>query len=387
MTWPPLGKLSQSEFLSRYWQKKPVLLKGVLQPFPDLITPEELAGMSCDKDIESRLIIQAGGKNNWHLQRGPFSSATFKKLPKKKWTILVNGVDRFVPAVHAFLDNFSFVPFWRMDDVMISYAVDGGNVGAHVDNFDVFLVQASGRREWMIEDRPNLEDDFIPNLPVRLLRKFKPTHRWVLEPGDILYLPPRFAHHGIARGDRCMTISVGFRAPSLHEIINGVVSTALSHVNENIRYSDPELTPQRPGEISRSAVRKIQQQLSKTILSEQVTQDWLGSFITEPYSDVNLTSNAEKIAPSKVRGALKSAIALVRGEGARMVYVPHRAGRVTLYVNGSREELSGKTAALARELCDRIITPLRTVSPYLSDRGCQALLSSLISCGALIIER
>lgn len=387
ITWPTLGKLSQKEFLARYWQKKPVLLKGALRPFPDLITPEELAGMSCDKEVESRLIIQGPGKNKWKLQRGPFSPSTFKKLPKKKWTILVNGVDRFVPSVHAFLDNFSFIPFWRMDDVMISYAVDGGNVGAHVDNFDVFLVQASGRREWMIEDRPVLEDDFIPNLPVRLLRRFKPTHRWVLEPGDILYLPPRVPHHGIARGDRCMTISVGFRAPSLQEIINGVVSTALSQVDENHRYSDPELSPQKPGEISLGAIRKIQESLAKAVLSDHVTQDWLGTYITEPYSDVNVNSNAEKIAPAKVGSALKDAIALVRAEGARMAYVKGKKSAVTFYLNGAREELSGKPGALAQLLSDRIVTPIESVRPFLKDKACQALLSSLFSTGALIIEQ
>jgi len=136
--------------------------------------------MTLDKEVESRLIIQGAGKNNWQMRRGPFTAQTFKKLPKKKWTFLVNGVDRFVPSVHALLDEFSFIPFWRVDDIMISYAVDQGNVGAHVGNFDVFFVQAHGKREWMIEDLPVMKDDFLPNFPVLLLKNFKPTHRWIL---------------------------------------------------------------------------------------------------------------------------------------------------------------------------------------------------------------
>ena len=386
ITWPLLGRISQKEFLSRYWQKRPLLMKQAIQPFPDLITPEEIAGMSLDERIESRLIIQGPGKNKWQLQRGPFKASTFKKLPKKKWTVLVNGVDRFVPSVHAFLDEFSFIPFWRMDDVMISYAVDQGNVGAHVDNFDVFLVQASGKREWMIEDRPVPTDDFMPDLPVRLLKKFKPTHRWILEPGDILYLPPRFPHHGIAQGDRCMTISVGCRAPSVNDIINEVASSALSRTDESLRYSDPELKAQQPGEISADAVKKIKGLLEKALLSEEFLSDWLGRSTTEPYSDVKLLDHAHKISPTVIAKTLRGATALVRTEGSRMAFISTRGSSLAFYVNGERHELSGKAAALARELSNRLVLPIADIEAYLNDKGCQQLLSGLLASGAVLVD-
>jgi 50S ribosomal protein L16 3-hydroxylase len=386
LSWPLLGKISQKEFLARYWQKRPLLMKRAIHPFPEVISPEELAGMTLDKEVESRLIVQGPGKNNWQLKRGPFTSQTFKKLPKKKWTFLVNGVDRFVPSVHALLDEFSFIPFWRVDDIMMSYAVDQGNVGAHVDNYDVFLVQACGTREWMIEDRPVIKDDFIPNLPIRLLKKFNPTHRWVLEPGDILYLPPRIPHHGVAQGDRCMTISVGCRAPSVNDIINGVVTSALAHGDESIRYTDPNLAPQAPGEIAAGSIERVKKIVESALVSDEFLGDWLGRYVTESYSDVDLKSHAEKIAPGKVASRIKHAAALVRTEGARLAFTRRSKGAVSFYVNGHREDLSGKAALLAQELANRIVVPAEILRPYIADKGCQALIGSLLSAGAIVID-
>jgi 50S ribosomal protein L16 3-hydroxylase len=386
ISWPLLGKLSQKEFLSKYWQKKPLLMKRALFPFPDLITPDEVAGLSCDKRVESRLILEKGGKHPWELRRGPFKPALFSKLPKTHWTILVNGVDRFVPQVHGLLDSFSFIPFWRIDDVMISVAYDKGNVGAHVDNFDVFLVQAHGKREWLIEDKPVLTDDFVPNLPIRLLKRFKPTHRWVLEPGDILYLPPRFPHHGIAQGDRCMTISVGFRAPTIHEIMNGLVSKALADGDETLRYSDPDLRVQRPGEIAPDAIAKIKHAIEREMLSPTAISDWLGQYITEPYCDVELQRSKKSLTAAQLKGRLQKARALVRAEGARFAYVRSKPGAITLYVNAQRHELSGKAALLGEVVADKVLNPAGEIVKFCSDRKAATLLSQLIAEGALLID-
>ncbi len=360
-------------------------MRKALVPFPDLITPEELAGMACDPAVESRLIIEKGGKTPWELRRGPLKHSTFKKLPKKNWTFLVNGVDRFVPAVNAFLDEFSFVPFWRMDDVMISYAVEEGNVGAHVDNYDVFLVQAHGTREWMIEDRPVLEDDFVPNLPIRLLRRFKPTHTWLLEPGDILYLPPRFPHHGIARGGDCMTISVGFRSPSMHDILNGVVASGLVNTAESLRYVDPDLKPQAPGEISRDAISKIKAELTKVLLSDEVITDWLGHSVTESYNDVDLRATARKTTASGIEKLLRKASALVRAEGSRLAYIK-TGKKVSFFDNGRRHELSGKAAELAAIIADQIVVPIARIEPLVREASCKQLIADLLSSGAVVVD-
>lgn len=388
LKWPILGKLSQQRFLEHYWQKRPLLLKGALKPFPELITPDEVAGLSTDERVESRLILEKGGKSPWELRRGPFKPSLFSKLPKSHWTILVNGVDRFVPAVNGFLDHFSFIPFWRIDDVMISVAYDQGNVGAHVDNFDVFLVQAAGRREWLIEDRPRLDDDYVPGLPIRLLKRFKPTHRWVLEAGDILYLPPRFPHHGIAQGDGCMTISVGFRAPTIHEIVNGLASDALSKGDEAARYTDPELKAQTPGEITQATVKKFKDLVSKELLSDERIHAWLGKTVTEPYSDVELQPTKRAVSPAKVTSQLKTASAITRCEGTRIAFIRgEKRGALKLFVNGESFELKGNAAKLGEALADRITVPIsKQLLTICSSRDAVLLLAQLIQRGAVIVE-
>jgi 50S ribosomal protein L16 3-hydroxylase len=385
-TWPILGKLTQQEFLSRYWQKKPLLMKRALFPFPDLITPDEVAGLSCDKRVESRLIMEKGGKTPWELKRGPFKPSLFSKLPKTHWTILVNGVDRFVPQVHGLLDHFSFIPFWRIDDVMISVAYDKGNVGAHVDNFDVFLVQAHGKREWLIEDRPVEKDDFVPGLPIRLLKKFKPTHRWVLEPGDILYLPPRFPHHGIAQGDKCMTVSVGFRAPTVHEVMNGLVSKAMSEGSETLRYSDPDLKAQKPGEISPAAIKELKAAVEKEMLSDSFITDWLGSFTTEPYCDVEFERMAKTPAPAVIKKALENASTLSRAEGARFAYVRGDGGSIIFYANGQRSELGGKVAKVAMLIADQVTIPTDAIRKLTPDAKALSFVASLVGGGLLVFD-
>lgn len=383
-SWPILGRLSQNEFLSKYWQKKPLLIKRGLYPFPEIITPDEVAGLACDERVESRLILEKGGKTPWELRRGPFKPSLFSKLPKTHWTVLVNGVDRFIPEVNALVDHFSFIPFWRIDDVMISVAYDKGNVGAHVDNFDVFLVQGAGKREWLIEDRPVMHDDFVPNLPIRLLKRFKPTHRWVLEPGDILYLPPRFPHHGIAQGDRCMTISVGFRAPTIHEILNGLITKALAESDESVRYSDPDLKPQSPGEISRQAISKIKQAVEKELLSDDFIQDWLGTFATEPYCDVKFQRRNKVPSLVDLRRRLARARNLVRAEGARLAFIRRGKNSIQFFVNGERMELSGKAAILAEHLANKVIVAVDDVRSLFSDKEASRLVGDLIQAGILV---
>jgi 50S ribosomal protein L16 3-hydroxylase len=332
--------------------------------------------------------MERGGKTPWELKRGPFKASLFSKLPKTHWTVLVNGVDRFVPAINGLLDHFSFVPFWRIDDVMISVACDKGNVGAHVDNYDVFLVQAHGTREWLIEDSPRTSDEFKPGLPIRLLKRFKPTHRWVLEPGDILYLPPRFPHHGIARGDNCMTISVGFRAPSVSEIINGVVTEALGGLDDSLRYTDSDLKAQQPGEISTKAVDKIKRMISKELLNDALIESWLARYVTESYPDVELQGNAKRLDLKALRGEFAKGRAIVRCEGARLAFIESgRDKQFRLYANGTQvEELKDSSTPLARAIANRIVVGSDEALKLVNNQASLKLLSGLISRGLVVIE-
>ena len=387
LSWPILGKISQETFLKKYWQKKPLLMKGSLDSLGELITPDEVAGLSCDERLESRLILEKDGKSPWEVRRGPFKPTLFSKLPKTHWTVLVNGVDRFIPEVHKLVDQFSFIPFWRIDDIMISVAYDQGNVGAHVDNFDVFLVQASGTREWLIEDKPRYQDDFVPDLPIRLLKDFTPTNRWLLEPGDILYLPPRFAHHGIAQGNDCMTISVGFRAPTVHEIAHGVLSEGLASVDESDRYTDPDLSSQRPGEISSESIQRIRSLLLEKVLTEDAIGSWLGTSSTESYCDVEFPEKKRALTTEALEKKLSQASHLVRVEGARMAYIKTRkAGTIRFFANGSESILSGPAAKLAQMIADKISNEISGINAHTTNVAALDLVKELLKGGLVVFE-
>jgi len=207
----PLG-MPPARFLRDYWQKRPLLIRAGFPNFHKCIFPEDLAGLACEEAALSRIVLHDAKRDRWTLRNGPFAKADFAKLPKTHWTLLVQDVDKWDMDVAALLDRFDFIPSWRVDDVMVSYATDGGGVGPHVDNYDVFLVQGLGQRRWRISSDPRAPKTFRANTDLKLLREFVPTHDWTVEPGDVLYLPPGVPHDGVAVGS-CMTFSVGMRAP------------------------------------------------------------------------------------------------------------------------------------------------------------------------------
>ena len=184
-----------------------------------LLPQKKLAGLACEQDIESRLIINDQETGSWDLKHGPFNDDAFSNLPKSHWTLLVQAVNHWIPQAAQLLEQFDFIPRWRIDDLMMSYANDGGGVGPHFDHYDVFLVQTCGSRRWEIGGTYNEDASFQENLPVKILKNFTATESWVLEPGDILYVPPGVGHNGIAQGDGCITCSIGFRAPSHSDIL------------------------------------------------------------------------------------------------------------------------------------------------------------------------
>lgn len=288
----PLGNLSTDRFLSEYWQKKPLLIRQALAGLACPIDPEELAGLACEAEIESRLIrCPEKADLRWPVRHGPFNDQDFAALPESEWTLLVQDVDKWIPALKDIIEPFRFIPDWRIDDIMISYAEDGGTVGPHWDDYDVFLIQAAGRREWRIDQRPVSADNCLQNQDLRLMKDFQTSESWILEPGDMLYLPPKLAHYGTAVGGGCMTCSIGFRAPDqaslieeyTHHILSELSSTSLGPA----RYADPDLTPaQSPGEISPEAITRLlddtQDALLRGLNQPPEHQAWLGQFLTRP---------------------------------------------------------------------------------------------------------
>lgn len=254
--------LSQQQFLTEYWQKKPLLIK---QAFPDFIcplSPEELAGLACESDIESRLVIE---HQNWQCLHGPLTDDDFASLPQSHWTLLVQDVDKHVPETAEILAPFRFIPDWRRDDLMVSYAPEHGSVGPHTDGYDVFLLQGLGRRKWQINTSPEIEPTLLSDCELKILSQFEPDQEWILEPGDMLYLPPHFAHHGVAMGD-CMTLSIGFRSPTEVELADALVNELMDKGLGQQHYQDPALQAvEFDHEITMDAIKPIKNLLHDLI--------------------------------------------------------------------------------------------------------------------------
>ncbi|MDQ3205254.1 MAG: cupin domain-containing protein [Pseudomonadota bacterium] len=281
----PLG-MPPADFLRDYWQKRPLLIRNAFTDFVSPIEPEDLAGLACEEAALSRIIRHDRHADAWELRTGPFDEAEFPAMPDHDWTLLVQDVDKWDADVAGVLQAFDFLPRWRIDDIMVSFAAPGGSVGAHVDQYDVFLLQAQGHRRWQVDAStsmgrkpPSLE--FRNDVELRLLREFKPTHEWLLGPGDMLYLPPGVPHHGVAQ-DACLTFSVGMRAPSAAELLGDFVDTLAADADESQRYRDPDLAPAAdPAEIDPAAIGRAIETLNVLRMNDpERLGDWFGRFIT-----------------------------------------------------------------------------------------------------------
>ncbi|WP_119394117.1 cupin domain-containing protein [Salinibius halmophilus] len=281
-----LGDLSVEVFLKEYWHKKPVLIRNAYPNFQNPVDKEELAGLSVEPDVESRIVIERGSEQ-WELKHGPFGDNDFAELPKNKWTLLVQAVDHWVPEVKELLKDFDFIPRWRLDDIMISYATTGGSVGPHSDYYDVFLIQGAGQRRWQIDRVCDETDEILPNTPVKILKEFTAQEEWVLNPGDMLYLPPGVAHNGVALDDECMTLSVGFRAPSDADIACEFGAMLTELLPDHHRYGDPEReVPEHAGMIDEKSVQIVKGIMQRHIDDPTLMARWLGRYMTEPkYAD------------------------------------------------------------------------------------------------------
>jgi 50S ribosomal protein L16 3-hydroxylase len=280
--------LTQQQFLDEYWQKKPLLIRKAFIDFESPISPEDLAGLACEPEIESRLIEENGQDGPWQVTQGPFSEDDFARLPATNWTMLVQDVDKHLPDLQHILDPFHFIPDWRRDDLMISYAPEHGTVGPHTDGYDVFLLQALGTRRWQIGDIPVIDAPIIAGLDVQILTEFTPDQTWDLQPGDMLYLPPHFAHHGVAMND-CMTYSIGFRAPSQVDMLDAIVNSMLEQGLGKMRYNDSDLKlSPHSAEIDAQAVARLKVMLHQAVDdAEPILASALGKFVTETKSSLS----------------------------------------------------------------------------------------------------
>lgn len=345
-------------FLRDTWQKKPLLIKNPWKSWENPLAPDELAGLACEDGVESRLItladIAAGGgaSDAWQLEHGPVPETRFSKLGKTPWTLLVQAVDQVVPGVAALIEPFRFVPNWRIDDVMVSYAVDGGGVGPHFDQYDVFLIQGLGKRRWQVGAACDAHTALLPHDDLRLLANFDAADEWILEPGDILYVPPRFAHNGVAIGDDCMTYSIGFRAPSRSELIAHWCEHLLEQTVDDDRYEDPNLPQQQnPGEITAPAIAKLHAMITETLQDRDAFARWFGQYTsTRKYSDMDWQPE-EPIDIDELRDFLADDAPLCRNPASRFAFVRQSPDAVLLFVDGQCFECTGEAIGFAEQLC------------------------------------
>lgn len=347
---PSLKKFDVTAFLKDHWQQKPLLIRAPWDCWSNPVEPDELAGLACEPLVESRIITRR--EHAWELEHGPVPESRFARAGRDPWTLLVQSVDHHLAGVSALLDQFRFVPNWRVDDVMVSYAVDGGGVGAHYDHYDVFLVQGLGRRRWEIGGLCDDETPLLPHDGLRLLADFQTIEEWILEPGDILYVPPRVAHRGTAIGDDCMTYSIGFRAPSRAELIGAWADDMVLDLSDSDRYVDPHQAQQdNPGEISAEAITRLQGMIAEILLDRSRFARWFGQFNTAPKNPEIDWRPKHPAEVDDIRQLVAAGMPLIRNPASRFAFIREAGSPTMLYADGHCFSCADDAAAFAQAVC------------------------------------
>jgi 50S ribosomal protein L16 3-hydroxylase len=368
---PLLGGLAPSLFMRRHWHKKPLLVRQAVPAIAPLLTRTDLFALAAREDVESRLVVREG--RHWSLRPGPLPRRALPPVPQPNWTLLVQGLDVHLDAAQALLSRFRFVPDARLDDLMVSYASDGGSVGPHIDSYDVFLLQVAGRRRWRYGRcaRPVLRN----GVPLKMLQRFEPTESHLLEPGDMLYLPPGWAHEGTAVGGDCMTASIGFRAPTQAELARVLLERLADNGGDgpSPRYRDAgQAATAQPGAVPAALQAFAQQALQRALAEPGAIARALGEWLTEPKPQVWFEGRNE--------AALRAGDGLALDRRSRMVYDEQQ-----VFFNGESFRAGGSDARLMRRLADE-----RALAPDEVRRlgaGARALIAEWLQAGWLHARR
>ena len=364
---PLLGGLSPAQFMKRYWHKKPLLIRQAIPGMQPFLSRGALFDLAARDDVQSRLVIQqaASAKQPWRLRHGPFARRGIPPFKQPGWTLLVQSVDLIDARMQGLREQFRFLPDGRLDDVMVSYASNGGGVGPHFDSYDVFLLQAMGQRRWRIGRQKDLA--LQEDMPLKILADFQPEQEFVLEPGDMLYLPPRYAHDGVAQGE-CMTYSIGFRAPDQVELAQALLQGMAEQLAESLppkRYRDPgQPASDCPAQIPLELQAFAQDALNKALRDPDMLTRTLGEHLSEPAATV-------WFQPQESACSLQHGVCLDRG--TRMLYDARH-----VFINGESFEASGRDAQLVRQLADLHFLDAPACA-HLSPRAAQLLLQWLDS--------
>ncbi|WP_341582131.1 cupin domain-containing protein [Marinobacter metalliresistant] len=380
-----LGGLTPSEFLRDYWQKKPLVIRQAFPGFRCPVSADELAGLACEEGVESRIVIENDDGKPWQLHNGPFSPDRFSALPEQDWTLLVQGLDHWVPDIADLLEHFRFIPNWRLDDIMASYAPKGGSVGPHYDQYDVFLLQAQGHRRWTFGGHCDHASPQVEGTPLRILSSWDGEETVTLSPGDMLYLPPGIGHHGIAEDD-CITLSVGFRAPTIDDILTGFTDFLASQSDTSEHLNDPDLQVQdNPGTIRPNVVDRLEGVIREKLGDRRQLTLWFGQYSTAPKSMDIVVPADEPADAGDIAEAIQAGEQMRWNEGSRFAYYDFES-ETALFVDGEQFLLKGEARPLAPLLCSSARIDMAALAGFADDEALLGLLTTLYNQGSVYFE-
>lgn len=381
-----INNFDVDDFLENYWQKKPLLVRDAFPGLRSPLTADELAGLACEDNVNARLVLEKDGDYPWQAEFGPFAEERFSDLPESHWSLLVSDVERLLPETKSLVNLFRFLPDWRLDDLMISYAPEGGSVGPHVDDYDVFLIQLSGQRLWKISE--HFINDSIEDVDLRILKKFEAEQEWLCNPGDLLYLPPNVAHHGIGQSrdklgknkhgekDHCMTASVGFRAPALKTMTSDYVNFLNENIHDATRFIDrsPKI-PEHHAEISDDTVSQFVHYLQQGLtLDENLVKRWLGQYRSDnkAFEDAarEIAENQDTVEFDEMLSIAEQA-SLEHSPYSNFLFSHHQQAAL-LFVDGNTYETS---LTFAETLCDDSRIDIDALLPMMNSEDRDVLLS------------
>ncbi len=383
-----LGNISIDVFLKDYWQKKPLLIRNAFPDTHSLISADELAGLACEEHINSRIVLEKKGDLNWQVEHGPFDESRFSDLPETRWSLLVSDVEKHLPETRSLLKYFRFIPDWRVDDLMISYAPTGGSVGAHTDAYDVFLIQLSGQRLWKISE--NYSDEILNDTDLCILKEFVAEQEWLLNAGDMLYLPPNVAHHGIAQSyndeqgteEHCMTASVGFRAPSVATMTSDYVHflNENSHLTERYKDKSP-VQPKHHAEITDDTVHSFIEYLEQGLkIDKEQVKRWLGQYCSDNKAFEDFSNEQHDIRSDEL-AAIGIQSTLIHSPYSHFLF-SHSEQSALLFVDGISYETS---KVFAKLICDDEEIDFQQLQSFMSSED-EAVLLALYNNGAIITK-
>lgn len=378
-----LGGLSAEHFLREYWQKKPLLIRQAFPEFESPVTPDELAGLALEEEVESRIILERDGVTPWELRNGPFEENSFAQLPETHWTLLIQQLDAWNAEINALKQHFNFIPNWRIDDIMASYAPFGGSVGPHYDQYDVFLIQAQGHRHWQTGQHCNHGSETLDSTPLSILKRFDLQEEWTLAPGDMLYLPPGLAHHGVAQDD-CITLSVGFRAPTNEQILSHFSDYLLGELEHPEFYSDPDLDLSAdPALIESTAIERARAMMQGLLNQPETFAQWFCEFTTQAKNEATLHGGDPEFSEHELLAAIDEGDYLNQNEGSRFVY--HRLNRdnIVLAVDGDSYVLNQRDLNDIQHLCAETTVSLQTLLKEGERSALFSIVMQLIRKGSL----